>query len=83
MDCSPLGSTVHGISQAGVGCHFLLLGIFLAQGSNPCLLCLPRWLADLYSLAPPWKHLVTHVSAKEEAVERILWSPMADSCYRH
>ena len=22
----------------GVGCHFLLQGIFLPQGSNPCLL---------------------------------------------
>ena len=25
-----------------VGCHFLLQGIFLTQGSNPCLLCLLR-----------------------------------------
>ena len=36
MDCSPPGSSVHGISQArtltGVGCHFLLQGIFLTQG---------------------------------------------------
>ena len=30
----------HGILQAfsGVGCHFLLPGIFLTQGSSPCLL---------------------------------------------
>ena len=37
MDCSPLGSSVHGILQAevtGVGCHALLQGIFLTQGSN-------------------------------------------------
>ena len=27
----------------GVGCHFLLQGIFLTQGSNPCLLCLLHW----------------------------------------
>ena len=28
--------------NTGVGCHFLLQGIFLTQGSNPCLLCLPH-----------------------------------------
>ena len=41
MDCSLPGSSVHGISQArilGVGCHFLLGGIFPTQGSNPCIL---------------------------------------------
>ena len=49
MDCSPPGSSVHGISQAkntGVGCHFLLQGIFPPQGSNMHFLpwqgdCLP------------------------------------------
>ena len=30
----------------GVGCHFLLEGIFLTLGSNPCLLCLLHWQAD-------------------------------------
>ena len=41
VDCSPPGSSVHGILQAriqGVGCHFLLQGIFPTQGSNPGLL---------------------------------------------
>ena len=35
---SPPGSSVPGILQARileVGCHFLLQGIFLTQGSNP------------------------------------------------
>ena len=35
VDCSLPGSSVHGISQAkntGVGCHFLLQGIFPTQG---------------------------------------------------
>ena len=35
MDCSPPGSSVHGIfpgKNTGVGCHGLLQGIFLAQG---------------------------------------------------
>ena len=43
MDCSPLGSSVHGDSpgkDTGVGSHALLQGIFLSQGSNLCLLCL-------------------------------------------
>ena len=39
MDCSLAGSPVHGISQARLtGCHFLLQGIILTQGSNPSLL---------------------------------------------
>ena len=47
-DCSPPGSSVHGIFQARIlelGCHFLLQGIFL-QRSNPSLLLLLRWQAD-------------------------------------
>ena len=52
VDCSPPGSSVHGDSpgkNTGVGCHALLQGIFLTQGSNPGLLnC--RWL--LYHLGP-------------------------------
>ena len=41
MDCSPPGSSVHGDSpgkNTGVGCHFLLQGIFFTQGSNLGLL---------------------------------------------
>ena len=41
MDCSPPGSSVHGDSpgkNTGVGCHFLLQGIFPTQGLNPGLL---------------------------------------------
>ena len=50
MDCSLPGSSVHGILQAntGVGCHALLQGIFLTQGSNLHLL----WL--LHMLWPPY-----------------------------
>ena len=47
MDCSLPGFSVHGIFQArtatGVGCHFLLQGIFLAQRSNLYLLLLLHW----------------------------------------
>ena len=41
VDCSPPGSSVHGISQARVlewVAHALLQGIFLNQGLNLCLL---------------------------------------------
>ena len=53
MDCSPPGSSVHGILQAKntvVGCHFLLQGIFPTQGLNPGL---PHWRQTLYRLSLP------------------------------
>ena len=50
MDCSPAGSSVYGISQArmGVSCYFLLQGIFLDQGLDPCLL---HWQVDYLPLS--------------------------------
>ena len=38
--------------NTGVGCHALLQGIFLTQGSNLCLLYLPHWQAGSLPLAP-------------------------------
>ena len=35
MDFIPPGSSVHGILQAGVGCHFRFEGLFPTQGSKP------------------------------------------------
>ena len=64
MDCSPPGSSGHGISQewnTGVGCHFLFQGIFLKQGLNPRLLHLLHWQADSLPLAPPGKPLYMYV----------------------
>ena len=59
MDCSPPGSSVHEIDSPdkniGVGCHALLQGIFLTEGSNPYLLCLLHWQADSLPIAPPGK----------------------------
>ena len=58
-DCSPPGPSIHGDSpgnNTGVGCHFLLQGIFPIQGSNPSLLCLLHWQADslpLHHLGSP------------------------------
>ena len=49
-DCSPSGSSVHGDSpgkNTGMGCHALLQGIFLTQGSN---LRLPHGRQTLYHL---------------------------------
>ena len=46
MDCTLPGFSVHGIFQArimGVGCHFLLQGIFPIQGSNQSVL---HWQVD-------------------------------------
>ena len=41
MDCSLPDSSIHGMDlpgkNTGVGCHFLLQGIFLTQGLNLCL----------------------------------------------
>ena len=51
MDCSPPGSSIHGDSpgkKTGVGCHALLQGIFLNQGSNPGL---PHCRQTLYYLS--------------------------------
>ena len=53
MDCSPPGSSVHGIlhKNTGVGCHFLLQGIFPTQGSNASLQHLLHWLMDSLPLS--------------------------------
>ena len=39
--------------NTGVGCYFLLQGIFPTQGSNPGLLCLLHRQAGSWSLVPP------------------------------
>ena len=58
MDCSLPVSSVHGDSpgkNTGVGCHALLQGIFLTQGSNSHLSCLLHWQAGSLPLTPPVK----------------------------
>ena len=59
MDCSPPGLLCPMNSQGkntGMGCHSLLQGIFLAQGSN---LNLPHCRQILYHLSHKWS-LCTH-----------------------
>ena len=56
MDYNLPRYSVHGNSlgkNTGVGCHILLQGIFLTQGSNPCLLCLLHWQTGSLLLASP------------------------------
>ena len=43
--------------NTGVGCQFLLQGIFPTQGLNRHLLHLPHWQVDSLPLAPPGKYL--------------------------
>ena len=78
MDCSLPGSSVHGISRqeySGVGCHFLLQGIFPSQGLNLGLLCLWHWQAGSLPLGPPGKPLCCAKSLSH--AQR--WDPMGCS----
>ena len=48
--------------NTGVGCHFLLQGIFLTQGSNPRLLRVWHWQADSLPLC----HLLFLISSQAD-----------------
>ena len=63
MDCSLPGSSVHGNSPGkitGVGCHFLLQGIFPSQGMNLCLLHLLHWQADSWETGYGRRYFICH-----------------------
>ena len=67
MDCSLPGSSAHREEYTGVGCHFLLQGIFPTQGSNSHLL---HWQADsllLCHLRSPWDTLI-YVPSSQSAL---------------
>ena len=51
--------------NTGVGCHFLLQGIFPIQVSNPGFLCLLQWQADSLPLELPGKSTVNATKIKE------------------
>ena len=58
MDCSPPGSSAHGLSQAriqtGMGCHISFLqGVSLTQRSNPHPLHLLYWQEGSLPVLPP------------------------------
>ena len=58
MDCSLPGSSVHGIfpgRNTGVGCHFLLQGIFLTQGLNQWSLVSPALANRFFTASATWE----------------------------
>ena len=67
MDCSPPGSCVHEDSpgkNTGVGCHTLLQGILLTQGSNPGLLHCRQILYCLGHQGSPYLIVwISHISS--------------------
>ena len=72
MDCSPPGSSVYGISQTRIlewVAISHLQGIFLTQGSNPCLWHLLRWQADSLPLC----HLGDPHSISRWHLSDLLW----------
>ena len=50
--------------NTGVGCHFLLQGIYLSQGLNPHLLHLLQWQAGSLPVAPPYQFQLNSWSFK-------------------
>ena len=68
------------IKNTGAGCHFLLQGIFLTQGLNPCLLWLIHWQVDSLPLChqgSPYDILLKQpklTDVKEEAWQRAVQS---------
>ena len=62
--------------NAGVGCHFLLQGIFPTQGSNLCLLCLLHWQVGSLPLASPGKPKEGWVPKDFLVLEKTLESPL-------
>ena len=59
--------------NTGVGCHFLLQGIFPTQESNPHLLCILYWQASSLPLGPPGMSLPKNISC---SVVSNIWNPM-------
>ena len=42
-------------NDTGVGCHFLLQGIFPTQGLSPCLFCLLRLTVEFFITSATWE----------------------------
>ena len=65
----------------GVGCHFLLQGIFLTHGLNPHLLCLLHWQVDslllshLGSLSLSWSESESRSAMSNSLRPHGLYSP--------
>ena len=76
MDCSPPGSCPWDSpdKNTGVGCHFLLQGIFPTQELNPSLLHLLHWQVGSLP-APPGKPLCLN-----KTLLKILYTVMVETC---
>ena len=66
MDCSPLGSSFHGIFQARIlQCVAIpTQGLFRTRRSNPHVLSLLHWQADSLPLVPPGNHSWPHIISR-------------------
>ena len=66
MDCSPPGSSIHGILQAGI-LEWVAMpssrGIVPTQGLNLHLLCLQYWQEDSLPVAPPGRVIFKHFAS--------------------
>ena len=79
--------------NTGVGCHFLLQGMFLTQGLKPCLLCLLHWQADSLPLShlfvKVWKYSVHNTNTlSTKSPDAWLFqcsvsNPLISSTYNH
>ena len=60
MDCSPPDSSAHGIfsKNTGVGCHFLLQGIFPMWSIEPTSLVSPAFAGRFFTTAPSGKPML-------------------------
>ena len=83
MDCSPPGSSLHGDSpgkDTELGCHALLQGLFLTQGSNSHPFCLRHWQAGSLPPAPPGKAILYTRLVKSRAI-LLVFVGFALSCF--
>ena len=67
----------------GVGCHALLQGIFLTQGSNPHLLCLLYWQAGSLPLDPRKTRMLEPNSLEPWQIHNWLWNRAFWLCPGH
>ena len=92
LSCVPLFAT-HGLlypwnfpgKDTGVGCHFLLPGIFQTEGSNPSFLCLLYWQADSLPLVPPVEEntVSTYALLQPEATSFVLYTQLFSAFLQH
>ena len=79
MDRSPPGSSVHGISHfpgknTGVGCHFLLQGIFPTQGSNhvSCISCMAGGFFAAWAIGKAWLYSCSNFTLYRPVATNVL-----------